>query len=118
MQREMSAEPRQDQAIVVNFENEWGAINDFPDQGVREAMFSLQGVLSPERLSSLEISEGLIKIQGTSTEPQALLERLEQNPVFTEVIFSRATNNSRYYIDLRLNTVNFEAYMVRYFPDD
>ena len=118
MQREMSAEPRQDQAIVVNFENEWGAINDFPDQGVREAMFSLQGVLSPERLSSLEISEGLIKIQGTSTEPQALLERLEQNPVFTEVIFSRATNNSRYYIDLRLGAVNFEAYMVRYFPDD
>ena len=118
MQREMSVEPRQDQAIVVNFENEWGAINDFPEQGVREAMFSLQGVLSPERLSSLEISEGLIKIQGTSTEPQALLERLEQNPVFSEVVFSRATNNSRYYIDLRLNTVNFEAYMVRYFPDD
>ena len=46
------------------------------------------------------------------------MERLEQNPVFTEVVFSRATNNSRYYIDLRLNTVNFEAYMVRYFPDD
>ena len=60
IQREMSAQPRQDQAIVVNFENEWGAINDFPDQGVREAMFSLQGVLSPERLSSLEISDGLI----------------------------------------------------------
>ena len=118
MQREMSAEPRQDQAVVVNFENEWGAVNDFPQQGVRAAMFSLQGVLSPERLSSLEISEGLIKIQGTSTEPQGLLERLEQNPMFTEVVFSRATNNSRYYIDLRLSTVNFEAYMVRYFPDD
>ena len=118
IQREMSAQPRQDQAIVVNFENEWGAINDFPDQGVREAMFSLQGVLSPERLSSLEISDGLIKIQGTSTEPQALLESLEQNPSFTEVVFSRATNNSRYYIDLRLGAVNFEAYMVRYFPND
>jgi hypothetical protein len=118
LQRQMSAEPRSDQAVVVNFGNQWGAINDFPQQGVRQAMFSLQAVLSPERLSSLEVSEGLIKIQGTSSEPQALLERLEQSPMFTEVIFSRATNNSRYYIDLRLGDVNFEAYTGRYFPDD
>jgi len=52
-----------------------------------------------------------------SQEPQAILERLEQNPMFTEVVFSRATNNSRYYIDLRISTVNFEAYMARYLPD-
>jgi hypothetical protein len=38
--------------------------------------------------------------------------------MFTEVVFSRATSNTRYYIDLRLATVNFEAYMVRYFPDE
>jgi len=81
-------------------------------------MFTLQNVLSPERLTSLEISEGLVKIQGTSSDPQAILQRLEQDPLFTEVIFSRATNNTRYYIDLRLSPVNFEAYMVRYFPDD
>ncbi|MDA1370901.1 MAG: hypothetical protein O2971_09095 [Proteobacteria bacterium] len=117
-QREMSVEARQDQAIVVNFENEWGPISDFPVQQVREAMFTLQGVLSPDRLSSLEVSQGLIRIQGTSQDPQAILESLEQNPMFTEVVFSRATNNSRYYIDLRLSTVNFEAYMVRYFPDE
>ena len=104
--------------MVVNFENEWGALSDFPDQRIREAMFTLQNVLSPERLTSLEISEGLVKIQGTSSDPQAILQRLEQDPLFTEVIFSRATNNTRYYIDLRLSPVNFEAYMVRHFPDD
>jgi hypothetical protein len=81
-------------------------------------MFTLQSVLSPDRLSSLEVSEGVVRIQGTSQEPQAILERLEQNPMFTEVAFSRATNNSRYYIDLRISTVNFEAYMVRYLPDE
>ena len=67
---------------------------------------------------AIEISEGLVKIQGTSSDPQAILQRLEQDPLFTEVIFSRATNNTRYYIDLRLSPVNFEAYMVRHFPDD
>ncbi len=117
-QSRLSADARRDQSVVVNFENEWGPLNDFPEQRVREAMYTLQNILSPDALSSLEVAEGLLKIQGTSTEPQAILERLEGDPMFTEVIFSRATNNSRYYIDLRLSTVNFEGYMVRYFPDD
>lgn len=113
----MSAEARADQSVVVNFENQWGAINDYPDQQLRQAMFRLQELLGNERLSSLELNEGLIRIQGTSSDPQAILQRLEQDPMFTEVVFSRATNNTRYYIDLRLATVSFEAYMVRYFPD-
>ena len=117
-QRQMSSTARDDQAAVVSFENQWGLINDFPEQRIRDAMFTLQNLLSPDVLTSLEVSEGLIKIQGTSAEPQAILQRLEQDPMFTEVIFSRATNNSRYYIDLRLSTVNFEGYMVRYFPDE
>jgi len=115
--REMSTDARSDQSIVVNFENQWGAINDYPNQELRAAMFKLQEVLGDERLSSLELSEGLVRIQGTSPDPQAILQRLEQDPMFTEVVFSRATNNTRYYIDLRLATVSFEAYMVRYFPD-
>ena len=117
-QRDLSSGARQDQLVVINFENEWGPINDFPVQQIRESMFTLQSVLSPDRLSSLEISEGLFRIQGISQDPQALLEQLEQNPMFAEVAFSRATNNNRYYIDLRLSTVNFEAYMVRYFPGE
>lgn len=116
--QQMASDARQDQAAVIDFENEWGSINDYPEQRIREAMFTLQGILSPDALTSMEVSEGVIKIQGTSAEPQAILQRLEQDPMFTEVLFSRATNNNRYYIDLRLSTVNFEGYMVRYFPDE
>jgi hypothetical protein len=118
MQREIASDARQDQAAVVSFENEWGLISDFPEQRLREAMFTLQNILRPDTLTSMEVADGLIKIQGSSSEPQAILQRLEQDPMFTEVIFSRATNNSRYYIDLRLSTVNFEGYMLRYFPDE
>jgi hypothetical protein len=116
--RAQSTGAREDQSVVVNFENQWGIITDFPVQDVQEAMFTLQTILLPDQLASLELNQGLIKIQGTSSEPQAILQRLEQDPMFTEVVFSRATNNSRYYIDLRLSTVNFEGYMVRYFPDE
>jgi hypothetical protein len=117
-QREMAASARANQARVVAFENRWGPLNDFPDQNVRQALFTLQEALAPERLSSLEISEGLISIQGSSEAPQAILQRLEQDPLFTEVGFARATSNARYYIDLRLSTVNFDSYMLRYFPDE
>jgi hypothetical protein len=116
-QRLESADARENRAVVVNFENEWGQITDFPLQELQQAMFTLQNILQPDQLASFELSEGVIKIQGTSAEPQAILQRLEQDPMFTEVVFSRATNNSRYYIDLRLSTVNFEGYMARYFPD-
>ncbi|MBL4581107.1 MAG: hypothetical protein JKY29_04740 [Gammaproteobacteria bacterium] len=118
IQREMASDARQDQAAVVSFESEWGLISDFPEQQLREAMFALQNILRPDTLTSMEVAEGLIKIQGSSNEPQAILQRLEQDPMFTEVVFSRATNNQRYYIDLRISTVNFEGYMLRYFPDE
>ena len=118
VQRAMASDARQDQAAVVSFENEWGLISDFPEQRIAAAMFTLQNILRPDTLTSLEVTDGLIKIQGSSNEPQAILQRLEQDPMFTEVVFSRATNNNRYYIDLRLSAVNFEAYMVRYFPNE
>ena len=116
--RELSVDARQDRTVVVEFENRWGAINDFPQQDVAGAMFRLQEVLGGEQLTSLELSEGLIRIQGTSSEPQEILQRLERDPLFTEVVFSRATSNTRYYIDLRLANVNFEAYRLRHFPDE
>ncbi|MCB1670463.1 MAG: hypothetical protein R3F41_09280 [Gammaproteobacteria bacterium] len=117
-QRELSSAARADRQVVQNFEQRWGVITDFPNQDLVQMLFTLQSVLSPEQLTSLELSEGVISIEGESDEPQAILQRLETHPMFTEVIFSRATSNTRYYIDLRLSTVNFEGYMVRYFPEN
>lgn len=117
-QQELSRTAREDRLVVQNFEQQWGVLNDFPEQELVQTLFTLQSVLSPEQLTSLELSQGVVRIEGESAEPQAILQRLEQHPRFTEVAFSRATSNARYYIDLRLSTVNFEGYMVRYFPDN
>jgi len=117
-QQQLSSSAREDRRVVQDFERQWGAITDYPDQDLVETLFTLQSVLSPEQLTSLELNQGVIRIEGESADPQAILQRLEQHPRFTEVAFSRATSNSRYYIDLRLSTVNFDGYLIRYFPDN
>jgi len=117
-QRQLSRSAREDRQVVQEFEQRWGVIANFPQQDVVQTLFALQRVLAPEQLTSLELSEGIIRIEGESAEPQAILQRLESDPLFTEVSFSRATNNARYYIDLRLSTVNFEGYLVRYFQEN
>ncbi len=111
-----AAEPRSNQAAVRDFESQWGVLTEFPDQDVIAVMLALQEVINPGVLTAFSINEGLISIEGESQDPQNVLEMLEQNPLFTEVDFARATNNNRYFIDLRLATVNFPAYQEWHFP--
>lgn len=116
-QRTLATDARADQAMVRDFEQRWGELNEFPRQHIPNILLELQSALNPSVLTSLEIEEGAIQIEGESADPQSLLEVLEQNPMFTGVDFARATNNNRYYIDLRLSTVDFDGYWQRYFPD-
>lgn len=117
-QQQLAAPAREDQLAVRDFESRWGVLTEFPDQDVPAMLLALQAVVSPNVLTSLELDEGYISIEGESDDPQGLLQQLEMNPMFTEVDFARATSNNRYYIDLRLTTVNFPAYQEWYFPED
>lgn len=115
--QEQSLAARADQAVVRDFENDWGTFNEFPEQDVGLVLQTLQPVINPGLLSAFALDEGLLSIEGESPDPQNILEQLEQNPMFTEVDFARATNNNRYFIDLRLSTVNFSAYREWHFPE-
>src|SRR5690606_36011128 len=114
--REAATEPRASQSAVRDFETQWGVLTEFPDQDVIEVMLALQRVINPGVLSSFSIDKGSISIEGESNDPQNVLEMLEQHPLFAEVDFARTTNNNRYFIDLRLSTVNFPAYQEWHFP--
>ena len=116
-QRELSAATRVDQAVVRDFEQRWGVMTEFPAQNISATLLQLQNVLNPAVLTSLEVNEGSVQIEGESDDPQSLLQRLEQDAMFTGVDFARATNNNRYYIDLRLSTVDFDGHRQRYFPE-
>ncbi|MEX2332870.1 MAG: hypothetical protein WD600_01345 [Pseudohongiella sp.] len=116
-QEALAAPARADQLAVRDFESRWGVLTEYPQQDVPAMLLALQAVISPSVLTFLELEEGYISIEGESEDPQALLQQLEQNDMFTEVDFARATSNNRYYIDLRLTTVNFPAYHEWYFPE-
>jgi len=116
-QQSLSVAARADQAVVRDFEERWGVLNEFPRQSVPDTLLQLQSVLSPNVLTSLELAEGALQIEGESPDPQFLLQQLERNAMFTGVDFARATSNNRYYIEMRLSTVDFDAYRERYFPD-
>ncbi len=113
----LSEDARADQAVVRDFEQRWGVLNDFPRQDVAQVLLQLQSVLSPSVLTSLELVEGELQIEGESADPQSLLQSLEREPMFTGVDFARATSNNRYYIEMRLSTVDFADYHARYFPE-
>lgn len=117
-QQRLAAPARENQQAVRDFESCWGVLTEFPNQDVPAMLLALQAEVNPNVLTSLELDEGYISIEGESNDPQGLLQQLEMNPMFTEVDFARATNNNRYYIDLRLTTVNFPAYQEWYFPED
>jgi hypothetical protein len=112
-----SADARANQAAVRAIEQEWGAFLEFPRQNLSGVLITLQDVISPGVLTALDVNEGFLSLEGDSPDPQSLLERLEQNDMFTEVDFARATSNMRYFIDLRLATVDFPAYRQWYFPN-
>jgi hypothetical protein len=114
---ELAVPARADQRYIRNFETEWGVLTEFPRQNLDQVMIALQEIIAPGYLTAIEIESGYISIEGDSQDPQNLLERLEQNELFTEVDFARATNNTRYFIDLRLATVNYPAYQEWYFPE-
>jgi hypothetical protein len=116
-QQTLSADARANQAVVRDFEQRWGVLNEFPRQDVAQTLLQLQNVLSPSVLSSLELVEGALQIEGESPDPQSLLQQLEQDPMFTGVDFARATSNDRYYIEMRLSTVNFDGYRERHFAE-
>ena len=112
-----SQQAREDQEVVREFELSWGVLNEFPLQNISQILLELQTVLNPSVLTSIEIDEGSMEIEGESPDPQSLLQQLEENPLFTGVDFARATNNNRYFIELSLSTVDFDAYRQWYFPD-
>lgn len=115
--QEEAREARQNQTFVREFESQWGALTEFPRQDVPGTLLTLQQIISPSLLTAIEFEKGFVSIEGDSQDPQNLLELLEENTQFTEVDFARATNNTRYAIDMRLTSVNFPAYMDWYFPE-
>ena len=113
--QEMTAEPRSLQASIFDMEEEWGAMDEYPEQDIANVMVSLNGVIQSS-LTSFSINEGVIDITGSTDDPAYLVELLAEKEEFYNVGQSTNTRGggSQFGIRMNLSSVDFEAYEEKY----
>jgi len=113
--QEMTAEPRRLQASIFDMEEEWGAMDEYPDQDIANVMVSLNEVIQSS-LTSFSINEGVIDITGSTDDPAYLVELLAEKEEFYNVGQSTNTRGggSQFGIRMNLSSVDFEAYEEKY----
>ena len=115
--QEMTAEPRRLQASIFYMDEEWGAIEEYPDQDVANVLISLNQVIQSS-LTSFSINKGVIDITGSTDDPAYLVELLAEKEEFYNVGQSTNTRGggSQFGIRLKLSSVDFDAYDEKYPP--
>jgi hypothetical protein len=112
---EQSAEVRNLQASIFDMEEEWGALDEYPDQEVGSVLVLLNDVIQSS-LTSFSINKGVVDISGSTADPAYLVELLAEKEQFYNVGQSTLTRGSGTSFGIRLNlsSVDFEAYEEKY----
>lgn len=115
--QEMTAEPRRLQASIFDMDEEWGAMEEYPDQDVANVLISLNQVIQSS-LTSFSINKGVIDITGSTDDPAYLVELLAEKEEFFNVGQSTNTRGggSQFGIRMNLSSVDFDAYEEKYPP--
>jgi len=115
--QEMTAEPRRLQASIFDMDEEWGAMEEYPDQDVANVLISLNQVIQSS-LTSFSINKGVIDITGSTDDPAYLVELLAEKEEFYNVGQSTNTRGggSQFGIRMNLSSVDFDAYEEKYPP--
>lgn len=113
--QEMTEEPRRLQAAIFDMDEEWGAMEEYPDQQVSKVLVSLNEVIQSS-LSTFAINKGVIDISGSTDDPAYLVELLAEKEEFYNVAQSTNTRGggSRFGIRMNLSSVDFDAYEDKY----
>ena len=115
--QEMTAEPRRLQASIFDMDEEWGAMEEYPEQDVANVLISLNQVIQSS-LTSFSINKGVIDITGSTDDPAYLVELLAEKEEFYNVGQSTNTRGggSQFGIRMNLSSVDFDAYEEKYPP--
>jgi len=112
--QELSEEPRRLQASIFDMDEEWGALDEYPDQHVTQTLISLNDIIKSS-LTSFSINEGIIDISGTANDPAFLVEQLSEKEDFYNVGQSTNTRDGgQFGIRMNLSGVDFDAYDEKY----
>jgi hypothetical protein len=106
-------------AEILQIEEITGPVVKFPKVDVVDILTKLNTLLPMDSwVTALKISEGMVEIEGNSSEPTMLLEALVQEPGFADVAFSRPTQGRNFGISFRLVGFDVPAYIKEYFPSE
>ena len=113
--QDQTVEPRRLQASIFDMEEEWGALDEYPDQKVADVLLSLSDVVQ-NALTSFSANKGVIDINGSTDDPAYLVELLAQREGFFNVGQSTNTRGggSQFGIRLSLSGIDFDAYEEKY----
>lgn len=106
---------------ALAIDQEISPIQNFPKQQMSQILLHLNEIIPKNsHLSRLTLEGGVIQIEGISPDATTLVQMLNQDPMFTEVRFSRGIGGSQdtFGISFKLAEVNVHAYWEKYFLPD
>jgi hypothetical protein len=103
---------------ALAIDQEISPIRNFPKQQMSQIFLHLNEIIPKNsHLSRLTLEAGVIQIEGISPDAATLVQVLNQDPMFTEVRFSRGIGGSQdtFGISFKLADVDVQAYWEKYF---
>ncbi|MFK5894187.1 MAG: PilN domain-containing protein [Pseudomonadota bacterium] len=110
---------------VLNSEDEWALYLNYPKVNALDIIYRLNKIIPDNSwISSFQIKNGYVEIDGYSPNPTAILEVISAQNDFNEVAFNqniraeRGKNKERFGITFHIRDLNIEQYEKEYFNRD
>ncbi len=119
--KQATKEIRQLRDETFAIEERLAAIDHFPDQHIERLLLDLNKLIPKDSwLIQFNIKKGVLTLEGHSPNPTELLNKLAENPDFSQVAFHKPISSGvggvdRFGISLTLKNVDVEGYVQTYY---
>jgi len=110
---------------ILKNEDEWALFLNYPQTNALDIIFRLNKIIPANSwISSFQIKNGYVEIDGYSPNPAAILEVISAQSDFNEVAFNqniraeRGKDKERFGITFHIRDLNIEEYEKEYFNQD
>lgn len=108
---------------VIELEEKISPITNFPNQDISGLLIYLNDTIPKNSwLTRLKVDVGHVEVEGVTSDPSSILEKLSQNSAFSEVAFNRQFDSQggtgKFGISFKLNGLEVKKYLEKYFPQN
>jgi ribosomal protein L29 len=111
--------------VILNYENDWALYLNYPKINVLDIITRLNKIIPVNSwISSFQIKNGYVEIDGYSPNPTAILEIISAQNDFNEVAFNQNTraergkDKERFGITFHIKDIDIELYEKEYFNEN